>query len=188
MSETIFETGGEGVGELPFRPRVELLHCGSPPRPRRAGVRRRATGLQQDKSDRRGALVSPAGQPSACAGTAVRRPTKAQEARERGPTGPGAAASPTCCRPAPAVSQEKDKADKQSRRHQVHHGGHHDSSFQAEPARPPGGPGSPGPRPTAVWPHPFPTLNSAHQPGPRPGRTLPRDASIFHCKRNLGDI
>ncbi|VCW77853.1 unnamed protein product, partial [Gulo gulo] len=63
-------------------------------------------------------LVRPAGQPSACAGTAVRRTTKAQEARERGPTGPGAAASPTCCRPAPAVSQEKDKADKQSRRHQ----------------------------------------------------------------------
>uniref|UniRef100_A0ABI8AJ92 Inosine triphosphate pyrophosphatase n=1 Tax=Felis catus TaxID=9685 RepID=A0ABI8AJ92_FELCA len=49
---------------------------------------------------------------------AVRRPTKAQ-ARERVPTCPGAAVSLTCCCPAPAASQEKDKADKQSRCHQV---------------------------------------------------------------------
>lgn len=66
----------------------------------------------------------------------MRWPTEAQ-ARERVPTGPGAAVSPTCCCLAPHASQEEDKADKQSRCHQVHHGGHHDDSFQPEPTNPP---------------------------------------------------
>ena len=65
--------------------------------------------------------------------------------RTRGPTGPGAAASPTCCRPAPAASQEENKPDKQSCHRQVHHGGHHDVDFQVEPARHPETRDLPGP-------------------------------------------
>ena len=59
----------------------------------------------------------------------------------------------SCCRPAPAVSQEQNKPDKQSRHHQVHHGGHHDVDFQVEPARSPRHPGSP-PWNTFYW-HPL---------------------------------
>ncbi|KAJ8777999.1 hypothetical protein J1605_001151 [Eschrichtius robustus] len=120
------------------------------------GERRRYPATQS--ASRKPALRPPAGSPSrtyaharslpAAEGAVISsaqpgKPAHAQESRldglqrlwsqrTRGPTGHGVATSPTCYHPAPAASQEEDKADKQSRRHQVHHRGHHGNAFQKE--------------------------------------------------------
>lgn len=81
----------------------------------------------------KGAAISP-GKPAHAQESRLDGLQRLRSQRTRGLTGHGVATSPTCYHPAPAASQEEDKANKQSRRHQVHHRGHHDNGFQMEPA------------------------------------------------------
>lgn len=55
-------------------------------------------------ANQRGDCGQPNEQAGACAGAVARQPTKAQEARGRGRTGPCAAAFLTCCCPGPEAS------------------------------------------------------------------------------------
>lgn len=70
---------------------------------------------------------------------------KSRDPEKSDSSGPGTAAPPTCCRPAPAARQEEDKADEQNRRRHVHPGPHHDGRQPRREAGAPAGPGSPGP-------------------------------------------